>query len=74
MDNAKYSLKSYLEIQKRSKDEIYCETPTPKAKHIGIGKLMRPKLQKQSALKFASRIIPHKRDIITSSLLWGSYP
>jgi hypothetical protein len=49
MDNAKYSLKSYLEIQKRSKDEIYCETPTPKAKHIGIGKLMRPKLQKQSA-------------------------
>jgi len=36
----------------------FCETPIPKAKRIGIGKLMRPKFQKQSALKLAGRIIP----------------
>ena len=27
-------------------------------RHSGIGKLMRPKLQKQSVLKLAGRIIP----------------
>jgi general secretion pathway protein D len=40
-----------------------CETPIPKAKHIGIGKLMRPKFQKQSVLKLAGRIIPSKRRV-----------
>jgi len=44
----------------------YCETPIPKAKRIGIGKLnnpakrrvMRLKLQERSEKKFVSRIIP----------------
>jgi len=40
----------------------------PRAKLSGA-LLMRPKLQKHSALKLAGRIIPHKRDIIPRSLL-----
>ena len=37
---------------------VIVETPIPKAQLSGIGKLMRPKLQKQSALKLAGLIIP----------------
>jgi len=33
---------------------------------------MRPKLQKQSALKFAGRIIPRSGGYETQSVLWPS--
>jgi hypothetical protein len=44
------------------------ETPIPKVKRSGIGKLMRPKLQKRSALKFVSRIIPRSGGFNTPQL------
>jgi len=43
---------------------IICETPITKAQRSGIGKLMRPKHQKQSALKLAGRIIPRSGGFI----------
>jgi hypothetical protein len=60
-----------------SEPGLIVETPTPKAKRSGIGKLnnpakrmvMKPKFQKQSALKLAGRIIPHKQGTIPRSLL-----
>ena len=45
-----------------------------RAKHIGIGKLMRPKFQKQSALKLAGRIIPYKQGYNTPLLALGFIP
>ena len=50
------------------------ETPIPKAKCIGIGKLMRPKLQKQSALKLAGRIIPQGGGYDTPQIAAKSLP
>ena len=35
---------------------------------------MRPKLQKQSALKLAGRIIPQSGEYEDQSKLWASYP
>ena len=60
---------------------IYCETPIPIVKRIGIGKLNNPaqrrvmisEFQKRSALKLADRIILHSMGILPLSLLWGSY-
>jgi hypothetical protein len=56
--------------------KYYCETPIPKVKHSGIGKLnnpakrrvMRLKLQKRSEWEFVSRIIPHKQVFNTPQL------
>jgi len=50
------------------------ETPIPKAKCIGIGKLMRPKLQKQSTLKLAGRIIPLSGGYNTPQIAAKSLP
>ena len=53
---------------------ICCETPIPKAPLRGIGKLMRPKLQKHSALKLAGRIIPRSGGYNTPKLTLGFIP
>jgi hypothetical protein len=59
----------YFPARQYSCSALIVETPIPKAKRSGIGKLnnpaqrrvMRLKLQKRSEWKFVSRIIPHKQ-------------
>ena len=52
---------------------FFCETTIPKAQHIGIGKLMRPKLQKQSALKLAGRIISQSGGYYTRDFFLAAF-